>query len=102
MMATPVSGTFGSILAGLVVDQRVGKLDGWQLLILVEGVPAVLVGILIICFLPDAPDIPTLLLSRAEQKLAKSRVPPGVLSRRFESSSLSVVLLDANTPEKRK
>ncbi len=44
------------VLSGLLLDlDGLGGLQGWQWLFLAEGLPAVLIGLLILRFLPDAP-----------------------------------------------
>ena len=56
MMAIPTAGVLGGVLAGalLGLNGRLG-LAGWQWLFLLEGVPAVLLGIAVLFFLPDGP-----------------------------------------------
>jgi ACS family tartrate transporter-like MFS transporter len=57
MTAIPISGVFGSPLSGaiLTLDGFAG-LAGWQIMFLAEGIPAVLLGIVVLRFLPDGPD----------------------------------------------
>ena len=56
MVAIPLSSFFGSpISAGLLEHEGVGGLHGWQWLFIVEGIPAVLLGIGALFLLPDRP-----------------------------------------------
>ena len=57
MTAIPISGVFGSPLSGalLTLDGLAG-LEGWQIMFLAEGIPAVLLGIVVLGFLPNGPD----------------------------------------------
>jgi ACS family tartrate transporter-like MFS transporter len=55
--ASMVAGIVGSPLSGLLLSLRgVGGLDGWQWLFLIEGVPSVLLGLLVLAFLTDRPE----------------------------------------------
>ncbi|HLN22049.1 MAG TPA: MFS transporter [Bacteroidales bacterium] len=51
-----IAGIIGSPLSGTILDLH-GKmgLDGWQWLFLLEGIPAVLMGIIILIMLPNGP-----------------------------------------------
>lgn len=55
-VAVPLSGVVTGVIAGglLGLDGRLG-LRGWQWLFLVEGLPAVLLGVAILVLLPDRP-----------------------------------------------
>lgn len=56
MAAIPVAGMLGGVLAGwlLGLDGKLG-FSGWQWLFLLEGLPAILLGIAVWFFLPDGP-----------------------------------------------
>jgi MFS transporter, ACS family, tartrate transporter len=56
MMAIPVAGVLGGVLAGglLGLNGRLG-LAGWQWLFLLEGMPAIVLGVVVWCLLPDGP-----------------------------------------------
>lgn len=57
MIAIPLSGAIGGPLgAQLLRLQGVGGLRGWQWLFLVEGVPSVLLGLLVLRCLPERPE----------------------------------------------
>ena len=58
MTAVPVSGVIGGPLSGalLTLNGALG-LAGWQWLFLVEGVPAILLGAIVLLYLNDRPDV---------------------------------------------
>jgi len=57
MAAIPVAGVLGGVLAGalLGLDGKLG-LAGWQWLFLLEGLPSIILGILVWFVLPDGPE----------------------------------------------
>jgi MFS transporter, ACS family, tartrate transporter len=57
MTAIPISGVIGSPISGalLTLDGFAG-LAGWQIMFLAEGIPAILLGILVLRYLPNGPD----------------------------------------------
>jgi MFS transporter, ACS family, tartrate transporter len=58
MMASPLSGAFGGLLSGNLLEYTDGAwgLAGWQWLFLIEGIPSVLLGIVTWWYLTDRPD----------------------------------------------
>ena len=51
-----IAGIAGSPLSGAILGLNgVGGLDGWQWLFLLEGLPAVLLGVIVLLWLPDGP-----------------------------------------------
>jgi ACS family tartrate transporter-like MFS transporter len=56
MTANPLSSAIGGPLAGLLLtlDSKMG-LAGWQWLFLIEGIPAVVLGVVVLVYLPDTP-----------------------------------------------
>jgi len=56
MTAIPVSFVLGGPVAGLVLNVHWLEVEGWRWLFLLEGFPAVLLGIVTIFFLPDRPN----------------------------------------------
>jgi MFS transporter, ACS family, tartrate transporter len=58
MTAVPVSGVIGGPLSGALLGLNgVSGLAGWQWLFLVEGVPAILLGVIALIYLTDRPEI---------------------------------------------
>lgn len=57
MMAIPVSSLIGNPISGLLLDHMngVGGFAGWQWMFLIEGVPAVLLGVSCLWLLPSRP-----------------------------------------------
>ncbi len=74
MVAIPISSVIGGPLSGLLLglDGRLG-LAGWQWLFIVEGLPAVVVGLLLLTRLTDRPEDATW-LSAAERRLVAERL----------------------------
>ena len=55
--ASMAAGIFGAPLSGVLLSMRgIGGLDGWQWLFLIEGIPAVVLGIVALFYLTDVPD----------------------------------------------
>ena len=55
MVALPLSGLIGSPLSGELMRLTGLGLAGWQWMLIIEGVPAVLLGIACLAWLPDRP-----------------------------------------------
>jgi ACS family tartrate transporter-like MFS transporter len=55
MVALPLSGLIGSPLSAELMRLDGFGLDGWQWMLIVEGVPAVLLGFVCLVYLPDRP-----------------------------------------------
>jgi len=71
---TVVAGIVGSPLSGAILELHGFKgLEGWQWLFLLEGIPAVIMGVLVIIFLPDRPQ-KAKWLSPAEKSYVQSRL----------------------------
>jgi MFS transporter, ACS family, tartrate transporter len=56
MAAIPVANVIGSPLAGMILNVHWGGWPGWRWLFVLEGIPAVVLGIVTIYFLPDWPN----------------------------------------------
>jgi ACS family tartrate transporter-like MFS transporter len=57
MTAVPVSGIIGGPLSGALLSLNgVLGLAGWQWLFLVEGIPAILLGVIVLAYLTDRPE----------------------------------------------
>ena len=55
MVALPLSGLIGSPLSGELMRLNALGLEGWQWMFIIEGLPAVLLGIVCLAWLPDGP-----------------------------------------------
>jgi MFS transporter, ACS family, tartrate transporter len=55
LVALPLASVIGAPLSTFLLDVRVGSLHGWQWMFLLEGVPAALVGIVVLNVLTDRP-----------------------------------------------
>ncbi len=57
MMAIPLSGLIGNPISGLLLDNMTGVagLGGWQWMFIIEGIPAVLLGVSCLWLLPARP-----------------------------------------------
>ena len=57
MIAQPIAIGFGALISGLIMSNTGGLfgLSGWQWLFIIEGLPAVLLGIAVLFYLPDRP-----------------------------------------------
>jgi ACS family tartrate transporter-like MFS transporter len=56
MTATALSGVIGSPISGALLRLNLFGLVGWQWLFLLEGLPAVLLGVVVLFLLPDGPE----------------------------------------------
>ena len=57
MLASPASGILGGPISGLLLQLNgVGGLKGWQWLFLLEGIPAMLLGLVVLAYLPNSPE----------------------------------------------
>ena len=57
MVAIPLTIVIGGPLAGYLLDMDgIGGLRGWQWLFLIEGLPAVILGVVVFFYLTDRPD----------------------------------------------
>jgi len=57
MAASPITGMLGGPLGGAILQfmDEAGGLRGWQWLFILEGIPAVVLGIIVLRILPDGP-----------------------------------------------
>jgi ACS family tartrate transporter-like MFS transporter len=72
MTAIPISGVIGGPISGALMglNGRLG-LAGWQWLFLLEGLPAVLLGVAVLAYLPDRPEDAGWLEAEQRQWLTK-------------------------------
>ena len=72
-VAVPIASIAGGPIAGLLLSLNgVYGLGGWQWLFLVEGIPAVILGIVVLRYLPDSPVQATWLEPRARAALVEA------------------------------
>ena len=55
MIAIPLSNVVGAPLSTMLLDMPLFGLSGWQTMFIVEGLPAVLLGLAVALWLPDGP-----------------------------------------------
>jgi ACS family tartrate transporter-like MFS transporter len=95
--ANPLSGIFGSPISAQILrlDSALG-LKGWQWLFIIEGAPAIFVGVLVYFLLPNGPDDARWLTAEQKRKLQRdlSATAPSHSGRRHS-------LLDAFTAQPR-
>jgi len=71
-----VAGAFGGLIA-FGVQHAHAAISDWRLLFIIEGIPAVLMGIIAIAFLPDRPEM-TKFLNEDERRIALARMNRGI------------------------
>jgi ACS family tartrate transporter-like MFS transporter len=76
MSAIPLAGVLGGILASIVLNAHIFGLPGWQLLFIVSGLPAILLGISVLFFLTNNP-LEAKWLSEQERVRLSELVPAG-------------------------
>jgi ACS family tartrate transporter-like MFS transporter len=73
MTAGPVSGIIGGPISGALLDwQRLSTLAGWQKMFLLEGIPAVLLGLVAYFYLPERPEEAHWLSAQEKSWLARN------------------------------
>lgn len=55
LLANPLTNVLGAPLSAWLIEHPIGALKGWQSMFLIEGVPAVLLGFVVLKYLPDSP-----------------------------------------------
>src|SRR5260370_6247558 len=83
MVALPVTGVLGSLISGTIMQymDQAGGLRGWQWVFLLEGIPAVILGVVALYFLTDRPELANWLTSQ-ERDCLVSQVGREELTRR--------------------
>jgi MFS transporter, ACS family, tartrate transporter len=86
MTAVPVSGVIGGPLSGALLELNgVFGLAGWQWLFLVEGIPAILLGAIVLVYLTERPEVAGwlaplerdwLVTKLADERVARGAVQP--------------------------
>jgi len=92
MTAGPISGVIGGPISGAILQMgNAGRLQGWQWLFLMEGVPAIVLGVVVYIYLSDRPSDAAWLTAAQSARLvsriddesklyAGSAVPPSALA----------------------
>lgn len=84
MTANPIAGVIGSPISGALLSLRGSGLSGWQWMFIIEGLPAIILGLVVFLTLAETPhearwlaeEEKTWLLSElADEKRAEARVP---------------------------
>jgi ACS family tartrate transporter-like MFS transporter len=55
MLAVPLSNVIGAPISTTLLDHPLLSLTGWQTMFVLEGIPAVILGIIVLRWLPDGP-----------------------------------------------
>jgi MFS transporter, ACS family, tartrate transporter len=71
MTAPALSGIVGAPLSGYLLDHHPASVPGWQWLFLVEGIPSVVLGVVVLFVLPNGPRAVTWLTAAESDWLAR-------------------------------
>jgi ACS family tartrate transporter-like MFS transporter len=71
MAAIPVSLVIGSPVAGWILSHNWFAIEGWRWLFFLEGIPAILLGIVAFCFLTDRPGQARWLTTDQRQRISQ-------------------------------
>lgn len=89
-----VAPIIGSPLAGFLIDSPMFGLKGWQVLYIIEGIPAIIFGFLLIYFLPDWPKDATWLSDEEKKMLTEQFEKEVALKDSVKKYSIREALLD--------
>ncbi|MCA1595409.1 MAG: MFS transporter, partial [Chloroflexi bacterium] len=99
MTATPLAGVVGGPLSGVLLTLHgMGGLQGWQWLFLVEGIPSIILGIVVLLYLTDRPEDAHWLTADEKQHIRLLLQPEAerpAFTLRQAMSSPTVLLLTA-------
>jgi MFS transporter, ACS family, tartrate transporter len=72
MAASPITGVLGNPLSGAIMQwmDQLGGLHGWQWVFLLEGLPALVLGVVVLYYLTDRPEQATWLTPEEREWLA--------------------------------
>lgn len=94
-MASMVAGIVGAPLSGLLLSlDGAGGLGGWQWLFLVEGIPAVVLGLVALVYLTDRPEVARWLPEDEKAWLVETLRRERDSSPRADAHTLRIGLLD--------
>jgi ACS family tartrate transporter-like MFS transporter len=96
MVASPVTGVLGNPVSGAIMEylNGVGGLRGWQWLFLLEGAPAIFLGLVVLRYLTDRPEQAAWLPPRERTWLAAHLAQEEHDRRRHHGLSLAQALMD--------
>ncbi|KAI8803807.1 major facilitator superfamily domain-containing protein [Cladochytrium replicatum] len=93
-----VAGAFGGLIStGISYMHDVGGLKGWQWLYIIEGAPAIIVGILVLFFMPNYPETAKF-LTEEEREFAVSRLGDGTPKSTDKHFDVQVALETVKDP----
>jgi MFS transporter, ACS family, tartrate transporter len=92
MTANPLAGIFGSPISGALLGLR-GHLAGWQWMFLLEGLPAILLGAVVLFTLADTPHDAAWLTAEERTSLVEALARERESEARLTRTSLWEVLL---------
>ncbi|MGH8237947.1 MAG: MFS transporter [Steroidobacteraceae bacterium] len=100
LMAVPVSGVITAVVSGLILrlDGFMG-FAGWQLIFLIEALPAVLLGIVVLLYLDDRPEDAAWLSPAQKTLLARALAAERADDGRPEASAGAVIAALVRRPE---
>jgi ACS family tartrate transporter-like MFS transporter len=91
MTAAPLAGVVGGPISGMLLGVQGAHLAGWQWLFLIEGLPAVLLGGVVLIFLTDRPQIATWLSDEQRSWLVEQLASEEMPHPRSKRSVFSVL-----------
>lgn len=96
MAAVPIASAVGSPVSALILDMthEAFGLAGWQWLFILEGLPACLLGFVVLALLPDGPQKANWLTKEEKQAIA-ARLAADVVDERIARHALWPALTDA-------
>lgn len=91
MAASPITGVVGNPLSGAIMEwmDSLGGLSGWQWVFLLEGIPAVLLGVAVLFYLPDRPQAASWL--KPEERAWLTEQTGGGEANRFQRPGLTLL-----------
>jgi len=94
MTATAIAGVVGGPISGaLLAMDGLGGLRGWEWLFLAEGLPAVVLGLAVLAYLPDGPASASWLTPEERRSLA-ARLGPEQVIEAHHAATLGAALAD--------
>lgn len=99
LLALPISNVVGAPISGFVLTYADGVfgLKGWQWLFVLEGAPAILLGLVVFAFLTDRPEQAHWLSAAQRQKLLETLEREDTARRGEDDEVIWTALCDART-----